>query len=538
MKRKSYVPTTLGQYLNENKSITLTRKYGEKQPVVVGSRAPMRNAVLSYVAENAKVSRVSLKRFIAGLNETSKNPAAAANMWLKRNQRFFESTTAGGVTSYKLSKLGAKLVNVIQPQTTGALSEETKIKPRTKINEKDHDFKDEKTGEKGITDEDDEVDEKCNEETREERVKRIVEQIKAKRAAALNEEDEADEEKDEEADEKAEEDAEKADDDAEEAAEDDEGAEDVIDDEPAEAEEGEEEGGEVDDDRVEITEFIITVDDVNDAIAELGELGVEAETVTDELGGDEFEAPVEDELGGDLDLGDEAPEEGGDELADFDLDLGGELEGEEEAVEEVPEVEESITGGEGFERKVATQNKKTPPNLVEDDDEFEMGDLDSFDPEADVTGEEESIEELPVDTPEDGGEELDLGDEAGEDLDLGDEAPAAGTQIKVSAENWDVLKGWLEGKGVDIEDMFGGEIEVEGEEGIEDEISFDGLEDAEIEDESPEHEAAESDEEEAEEKAEGDDDEEDEEVEESAKKDEKKGGFQPGKKGVNPFPQK
>ena len=125
MKRKSYVPTTLGQYLNENKSITLTRKYGEKQPVVVGSRAPMRNAVLSYVAENAKVSRVSLKRFIAGLNETSKNPAAAANMWLKRNQRFFESSNAGGVTTYKLSKLGEKLVNVIQPQTTGALSEET-----------------------------------------------------------------------------------------------------------------------------------------------------------------------------------------------------------------------------------------------------------------------------------------------------------------------------------------------------------------------------------------------------------------------------
>ena len=82
---------------------------------------------------------------------------------------------------------------------------------------------------------------------------------------------------------------------AEEAAEDDEAAEDVIDDDAAEAEEGEEKGDDEveDDDRVEITEFIITVDDVDDAIAELGELGVEAETVTDELGGDEFEAPVE-----------------------------------------------------------------------------------------------------------------------------------------------------------------------------------------------------------------------------------------------------
>ena len=515
--KKSYVPTTLGQYLNENKSITLTRKYGEKQPVVVGSRAPMRNAVLSYVAENAKVSRVNLKRFIAGLNETSKNPAAAANMWLKRNQRFFESTTAGGVTTYKLSKLGEKLVNVIQPQTTGALSEETKIK--SKLNEKDHDFKDEKSGEKGINDEDESVEEgkECNEEeTREDRVKRIVEQIKAKRAAALNEsDDEDDEDKEEDKDEDKEEDhdestetpeEEAAETDEEQAKEDEEGTEEhgeddevVADDEVAE-----------DDDRVEITEFIITVDDVNDAIAELGELGVEAEVATDELGGgedlpDDMDMEIGDEdLGGEEDLG------GDEELPDFDLDLGGELEGEgEEVAEEVPEVEESITGGENFERKVAKQNHKTTPNLVEDDDEFEMGDLDSFDPEADIEGEEETIEELPIDTPEDQDDELDIA--AGEEIDAeAGEEVAAGTQIKVSAENWDVLKGWLEGKGVDIEDMFGGEIEVEGEEGIEDEISFDGLEDT---GEEKGGEDVELDDEEGEEK--GDDDDEEEEVEES-----------------------
>ena len=535
MKRKSYVPTTLGQYLNENKSITLTRKYGEKQPVVVGSRAPMRNAVLSFVSENAKVSRVSLKRFIAGLNETSKNPAAAANMWLKRNQRFFESTTASGVTTYKLSKLGEKLVHVIQPQTTGALSEETKIKSRL-AEAKDHDFKDEKTGKKGINDED-ELDEdgKCikEEETREERVARIVEQIKSKRAAALNEAEEEDDddkeedkEEDKEADDDAEEDAEKADDEEEEAAEDTEGAEEVIDDEVA-----------VEDDRVEITEFIITVDDIEDAIAELGELGVNAEAVSDELGGDELAIDDEMPMDGETDL--ESPEGAGEEVADFDLDMGGDLEGEgEEVAEEVPEIEESITGGEGFERKVSKQNHKTTPNLVEDDDEFEMDDLGSFDdPEAEeggeeLAGEEEAIDELPLDTPEDAGDEL-----GGDELSMDDEAPVeGGTQIKVSAENWDVLKGWLEGKGVDIEDMFGGEIEVEGEEGIEDEISFDGLEDAPAEDESPEHEAGETADEEDAEEAEGDDDEDaDEDKDADDDKDDKK-GFQPGKKGVNPFP--
>jgi hypothetical protein len=525
--KKSYVPTTLGQFLNENKSITLTRKYGEKQPVVVGSRAPMRNAVLSYVAENAKVSRVNLKRFIAGLNETSKNPAAAANMWLKRNGKFFESKTDGGVTNYRLSKLGEKLVQVITKPNVGTLSEETKIKSRL-AEAKDHDFKDEKTGKKGIYDED-EMDEEGNcvkeEETREDRVKRIVEQIKAKRAAALNEADEEDEE-DKEKDEEAEEDADAADDDAEEAADDDEAAEDVIDDEiPAEDDEVPVE----DDDRVEITEFIITVDDVEEAIAELADLGIEASAAD----GAEL-APEEDmDMGGELDM--DAPEEGGEEIADFDLDLEGGFEGEEEEVDGA-EMEESITGGEGFERKVATQNKKTTPNLVEDDDEFKMDDLELDD----AGGEEAPVDELPLDTPEEG-DELALDDEGGEDdmMDMGDEAAPEGPQIKVSAENWESLKGWLEGKGVDIEDMFGGEIEVEGEEGIEDEISFDGLEDTGEEVPAKGDDDADDDADDADDDKGNDSDDDDEEVDENAddKKDDKK-GFQPGKKGVNPFPKK
>ena len=55
--KQNYVPTSLDQYLNENKSITLTRQYGDKEAVVVGSRAPLRNQVLSYVLENKKVTR-------------------------------------------------------------------------------------------------------------------------------------------------------------------------------------------------------------------------------------------------------------------------------------------------------------------------------------------------------------------------------------------------------------------------------------------------------------------------------------------------
>ena len=67
--KQNYVPITLDQYLNESKTITLKRGYGERKPVVVGSNAPIRNQILAYVAENQSVSKGDLKRFIAGLNE-------------------------------------------------------------------------------------------------------------------------------------------------------------------------------------------------------------------------------------------------------------------------------------------------------------------------------------------------------------------------------------------------------------------------------------------------------------------------------------
>jgi len=53
--KKSYVPVTLDAYLNESKTITLKRGYGEKQPVVVGANAPLRNQVLTFVGESQKV---------------------------------------------------------------------------------------------------------------------------------------------------------------------------------------------------------------------------------------------------------------------------------------------------------------------------------------------------------------------------------------------------------------------------------------------------------------------------------------------------
>ena len=197
--KQNYVPTTLGQYLNENRSITLRRQYGDKPAEVVGSRAPMRNQVLAYVAENQQASRIELKKYIAGLNETSKNPAAAANMLLKRNSKFFITENKNGQAILKLSKLGEKLMNTLQPASTGSLSEEQLVEKKESVKSKYSEKKD-------ISEEDDKADESCNEEeSREKRIKRIIEEIRAKKASKLNEADEdekEDEEEEEEEDEK------------------------------------------------------------------------------------------------------------------------------------------------------------------------------------------------------------------------------------------------------------------------------------------------------------------------------------------------
>jgi hypothetical protein len=507
--KKNYVPTSLDQYLNENKSITLTRQYGNKPAEVVGSRAPLRNQVLAYVMENVKVTRTELKKFIAGLNETSKNPNAAANMWFKRNEKFFISESKGGVTSYKLSKLGEKLVNTLAPKqqvaplsesdeneeldevTKGAKQSYAKGLTDKKVNKKYgiKDKGDDKVDEEECGDDcecHDKVEEECN-ESREERINKLVEQIRAKRAKTLvlNEEDE-EEEKEEEKEDTDVDNLPPVDD--EETGE--EEAEEEVDNAEAEVEDAEDDvetEDVVEDDRVEVTEFIITVDDIASALEELGELGIEASEVgmeSDPEGGEEdlgLEGGEEDlglEGGDDLDLGGDE-EVAGEEDLDFDLDLGGDIEGEEE--EAPAEVEESVTGME-------KQEKEMWPNLTEDDedaaDELSMGDIEEIpaeeevaDPEAEVAGEEEVLDL--------GDEETEVVDSEEEEVTGEEDLGAEGeSQIRVAAEDWDKLQGWLEAKGVDIEEMFGGSIEMEGEEaGIEDEINFDDLEDVELADE-------------------------------------------------------
>ena len=108
--KKMYVPKTLSEYLGESNSITLKRKYGMRPTITAGTNAPLRNQVLSFVAENASVSKIDLKRFIVGLKEGGSTPAAA-NMFIKRNAKYFVTESRNGVTYFKLSNIGQRLVN-------------------------------------------------------------------------------------------------------------------------------------------------------------------------------------------------------------------------------------------------------------------------------------------------------------------------------------------------------------------------------------------------------------------------------------------
>jgi len=196
--KQTYVPVTLDQYLNESKTITLKRGYGERQPVVVGSNAPIRNQILAYVAENQRVPKGDLKRFIAGLNEGSRNPNASAIMWLKRNSQFFVTESRDGQTFFKLSPVGKRLADrFVQLPASAPLTE------KKKENKDDHDFVDTKKGypRKGIYDatEDEKECKKCGKgmkdckcdesvaESRKAKIEAIIERIKARRAQELNE---------------------------------------------------------------------------------------------------------------------------------------------------------------------------------------------------------------------------------------------------------------------------------------------------------------------------------------------------------------
>jgi len=430
--KKTYVPITLDAFMNESKSVNLKRKYGNSPSVNVATSAPLRNQVLNFVSENARVSRSQLRQFISNLNEN--NSPAATTMWMKRNAQFFVNESKAGITFYKLSTLGKRLVSRFDKN----ILDES-------INERDEaDFYDMRKGypRPGITDADNEeiVDDEDSYnyeyntayESKKEKVEKVLETLRRKKQAALLEEESSNdisEDEDEEKDDDLDMDDSKDDNtegEDKETSEEDEFNLDDLDVSNA--------GDEGDEAKVEITEFILTVDNPDEAIAELAELGIEATKVEAE----EAEETEDEESA--------EHAEGGSEEGDIEGE-GNENIGDEGDVN--LEVNEAEEGEEGL--------------------DLETG------------GDENAAEDT----------EDDLGSDPNADIDLGDENTGTEGQIKVNASDWEALKGWLEGKGVDVGEMFGGDIEMEDSEELEGEET--GDEDLDLDDETEEVEDTEED---------------------------------------------
>jgi hypothetical protein len=466
--KQTYVPVTLDQYLNESKTITLKRGYGERQPVVVGSNAPIRNQILAYVAENQRVAKGDLKRFIAGLNEGSRNPNASAIMWLKRNEQFFVTESKEGQTFFKLSPVGKRLADRFVQLPPTSLTEKKKEGKKD-----DYDFVDTKKGypRKGIYDatEDEEECKKCGKkkdacecsesvtESRKAKIEAIIERIKAKRSQDLSEKNQVapnlggkldpnlhkllgqDQNKDPK---------------------------------------------ELDNIEKELTEEKQLMG--KDPLAGVGKtdtkLGGKLEKNLHnqlEPGQDKDEKELtkfpEEKAKKKINEAEEEEKKEDDELSFDDLDLGDEekKEGEEkpegeEKEEEKPEETEEDEKVEITEFIITVTNAEqaikeldelgVPAEKVEDEEEHEEKESPEEEKaEHEEGGSEEGKEEKEEEKPEETGG-LDLGEAA-----EGEEETATEEKIKVSVDYWDKLKGWLEGKGYDIEELFGGEIEVEDE---------------------------------------------------------------------------
>ncbi len=425
--KKNYVPTTLDQFLNESKTITLKRGYGQKQPVVVGANAPLRNQVLAFVSESVKVTRSELKRFIAGLNEGSKNPIAATNMWLQRNEKFFVTESKNGETFYKLSPIGKRLAGrFVAPSNSNEISESlTAIRKRIDmqhpLNEALRPLTQEEEDYINNLDEVPERIEDYNPFANAYQLKDgkiiVVQPDGTKyvdesgsRVSNTNVDESADDEENFEP-----------------------GSYDFVDRRKGYARPGiydMDEG----DDSCEGEECCIPGEEDEDNLDESTKSRIKR--ILENIKAKDKKVLNEGE-----EEDDEKKSDDEDELTFDDLELGDEDE------EDTEEGEDESKEDEGDE---------------EDEDETEEGE------EAEEDEEKVEITEfiITVDNVEEALEELEELGVTGEQV-LDEEGEPIEDQIKVSADDWDELKGWLEEKGVDIEEMFGGEIETEDEEGLE-----------------------------------------------------------------------
>lgn len=99
---------SLKTYIVLESNLQVKRKYSTHDPIHVGANAPVRNKILGFIAEKGSCSSEDLKEFIKSTNEESgKNTGTS---WLTKNSRYITVVEKEGVKSYKLSKLGQRVV--------------------------------------------------------------------------------------------------------------------------------------------------------------------------------------------------------------------------------------------------------------------------------------------------------------------------------------------------------------------------------------------------------------------------------------------
>jgi len=88
--------------------IVVKRKYTDAHPEKkVGNKAPIREKILSFLAEQGKVNKEQMMEFINGLNEES--GGTTSRKWLNKNTHLVSVTTKNEEKTYSLTKLGRKL---------------------------------------------------------------------------------------------------------------------------------------------------------------------------------------------------------------------------------------------------------------------------------------------------------------------------------------------------------------------------------------------------------------------------------------------
>lgn len=92
--------------------IVSKRKYGDYPTEIVSTEAPVRNRILSFVAEKNTVTKTQLREFMETVSEDlGRIPSSS---WISQNKHYFDiSKNNEGETTYKLSNRGRRVLGSV-----------------------------------------------------------------------------------------------------------------------------------------------------------------------------------------------------------------------------------------------------------------------------------------------------------------------------------------------------------------------------------------------------------------------------------------